>query len=85
MADIGSRDSNKIAWLKQGVGKAPAAGSDSNGFTTGKWEYAVVPAINAPAGGSNKFQKVNLGFRLDNTPIIGYLASNIEFAYPVGE
>jgi len=92
MADIGSRDSNKIAWLKQGIGREPthsergvAAGSDINGYTTGKWEYAVVPAISAPAGGSNKFQKVNLGFRLDGSPIIGYLGANIEFAYPVGE
>ena len=92
MADIGSRESNKIAWLKQGIGKHPTgsvtgvpSGADQNGFTTGKWEYASIPAINAPAGGSGKFRKVNLGFRGKNTPIIGYLSTNIEFAYPVGE
>ena len=92
MADIGSRDGNKIARLKSGIGDNPVhkvkgvpEGADANGFTTGMWEYMTVPAITAPQGGSNKFQKVNLGFRTDGTPVIGYLSSNIEFAYPVGE
>ena len=92
MADIGSRDGNKIAYLNQGIGNNPLdsvngipSGADANGFTTGKWEYASIPAITAPQGGSSKFQKVNLGFRTDHTPIIGYLSTNIEFAYPIGE
>jgi len=99
MADIGSRDSNKVAWLKAGIGSTPTNtvsgipdGADANGYTTGGWEYMTIPAVNAPQGGSDKFQKVNLGFRDEGTtasprytPVIGYLGTNLEFGYPIWE
>jgi hypothetical protein len=85
--ETGGRDTIKLAYAKNQV-NTPAqvkAGVDANGYTTGNWEYATVPAIDPPQGGSSKFQKVNLGFRTDGRPVLGYLGTNIEFSYPVGE
>jgi hypothetical protein len=45
----------------------------------------TVPALDPPQGGSTKFQKVNLDFTTDGRPVLGYLGTNIEFSYPVGE
>jgi hypothetical protein len=60
-------------------------GVDENGYTTGNWEYATVPALDPPQGGSPKFQTVNLGFTTAGLPVLGYLGTNIEFSYPVNE
>jgi hypothetical protein len=85
--ETGGRDSIKLAWAKAPVTSAADVkeGVDVNGYTTGEWEYMTVPAIDPPQGGSTKFQKVNLGFTTDGRPVLGYLATNIEFSYPVGE
>jgi len=45
----------------------------------------TVPALTPPRGGEPKFQKVNLGFRTDGQPVLGYLGNNIEFVYRIGE
>jgi hypothetical protein len=86
-AENNTRDAIKIAMAKAPVTSASTAlpGVDSNGYTTGKWEYRTVPAQDLPQGGTSKFQKVNLDFRPNGDPILGYLADNIEFSYPVGE
>jgi hypothetical protein len=85
--ETGGRDAVKIAWAKKPVTGAASAlpGVDKNGYTNGNWEYRTVPAVDPPQGGSNKFQKVNLDFRPNGDPILGYLAQNIEFSYQVGE
>jgi hypothetical protein len=84
-SETGSRDSIKIAWLKVPVANADIRGVDDNGFTTGNWEFSTVPARDAPSGGTPRFQRVNLDFKTNGDPILGYLATNIEFSYPVGE
>ncbi|MCL2067463.1 MAG: hypothetical protein FWG99_08365 [Treponema sp.] len=87
MAVNGSNESIKVAWSKNEI-SSPAdvlGGVDANGYTTGNWEFRTVPSINPPQGGSDKFQKVNLDFMTDGKPILGYLANNIEFSYPIGE
>ena len=85
--ESGGRDSIKIAFAKNVVTSAANvhAGVDANGYTTGNWEYRTVPALDPPQGGHDGFQKVNLGFMTDGTPMVGYLGTNIEFSYPVGE
>ncbi|MCL2043092.1 MAG: hypothetical protein FWG89_03025 [Treponema sp.] len=87
--ETGGRESIKIAWAKVAINTTALAianpGVDINGFTTNRWEYRTVPAIDPPQGGSTKFQKVNLDFRPNGDPILGYLANNIEFSYPIGE
>jgi hypothetical protein len=85
--ETGGRDSIKLAWAGKAVASAEdiKPGVDSNGYTTGDWKYMTVPALTPPQGGSPKFQKVNLGFRTDNKPVLGYLGTNIEFSYPVDE
>jgi len=85
-AEGGGRDSLKIAFAKNDITSAANVfgGVDTNGFTTGSWEYRTVPALDPPQGGIPGFQKVNLDF-LGNDPVLGYLGSNLEFSYPVGE
>ena len=86
-SETGSRESLKLAYSKAAVTSAATAlaGVDSNGYTTGNWEYVTVPAHTPPNGGEAKFQRVNLGFRTDGMPVLGYLGSNIEFSYQIGE
>ncbi len=76
--ETGSRESIKLAYANS-VGASSKAGVDSNGYTTGSWEYMTVPAINPPQGGDSKFKNVNLGFDTEGTPVVGYLGTNIEF------
>jgi hypothetical protein len=85
--ETGGRDTIKLAWAKNAAASAADVkpGVDGNGYTTGDWEYMTVPALTPPQGGSPKFQKVNLGFRTDGRPVLGYLGTNIEFSYPVDE
>jgi hypothetical protein len=85
--EAGSRDSIKLAWAKNTVVSAGDVhpGVDENGYTTGKWEYMTVPALTPPQGGSTKFKQVNLGFRSDDRPVLGYLGTKIEFSYWVNE
>ena len=86
-AENGGRESIKIAFAKNAVTSVANvhAGVDQNGYTTGSWEYRTVPALDPPQGGIPAFQKVNLDFLSDGRPILGYLGTNIEFSYPVGE
>jgi hypothetical protein len=84
----GGRESIKIAWAKKDVTSETQEnirGVDASGYTTGNWEYRTVPARDAPQGGSTRFQRVNLDFRHNGDPILGYLGANIEFSYPIGE
>ncbi|MCL2805120.1 MAG: hypothetical protein FWD26_04195 [Treponema sp.] len=90
-AEGGGRDSLKLAFAKNAiaVGASVTGGVDANGFTTGAWEYRTIPALDPPQGGIPAFQKVNLDFLTHEgggyTPVLGYLGSNLEFSYPVGE
>jgi hypothetical protein len=87
LTDVGSRDPLKLAWPKAAITSVAGVkpGVTADGYTTGDWEYMTVPALTPPQGGSPKFQKVNLGFRNDNRPVLGYLGNTIEFSYPVDE
>ena len=79
----------KMAWAKDFYSQLVEdvrSGVDENGFTTGYWEYCTVPPFDQPRGGSERFQKVNLGFRPNGDPVLGYLtASGLEYSYPVRE
>ena len=76
--ETGSRESIKMAYPKAAIGSIQE-GIDSNGYTTGNWEYMTVPAITPPQGGDSKFQKVCLDFDTSGTPVLGFCASNLEF------
>jgi len=85
--ETGTREAVKIAWAKNMVTDAASvkSGVDSEGYTTGNWEYRTVPTVDPTPGSDPRFQKVNLQFRLNGDPVLGYLGSNIEFSYPAGE
>ena len=91
--ETGGRDSIKLAYftgaitdIASATEKDPAIqGVDSNGYTTGVWEYMTVPAITPPQGGDPKFQNVCLDFDEDGDPVVGYLATNIEFGKQLPE
>ena len=76
--ETGTRESIKMAYPKAAIGSI-TAGVDSNGYTTGAWEYMTVPAITPPQGGDSKFQKVCLGFDTKGIPVLGFCATNLEF------
>jgi hypothetical protein len=85
--ETGGRDPIKLAYAKS-TASSLLQGVDYQGYTLGNWEYATAPAIDPPQGGNPKFQKVNLGFTSAGNgarPVLGYLGTNIEFSYPVGE
>ena len=89
--ETGSRDSIKLAYFADSTKEISNAdvntiqGVDSNGYTTGNWEYMTVPAINPPQGGDSKFRAVCLDFDSTGTPVVGYLATNLEFGKQLGE
>jgi hypothetical protein len=74
--EAGGRDAIKLAYAKSSTVNA---GVDSNGYTTGNWEYMTVPAITPPQGGTKEFQNVCLDFDSAGLPVVGYLGANIEF------
>lgn len=76
--ETGGREAIKLAIAQNTVGQTEA-GVDSNGYTTGKWEYMTVPSITPPQGGDPKFQNVCLDFDSSGNPVVGYLGSNLEF------
>ncbi len=77
--ETGGRDTIKLAYPTATAIDAIAEGIDpDDNYTTGAWEYMTVPALTPPQGGSAKFRQVCLDFS-GNTPIVGYLGSNIEF------
>ncbi|MBR0101105.1 MAG: hypothetical protein IJP90_15535, partial [Treponema sp.] len=76
--ETGTRESIKMAYPKAAIGSIKE-GVDSNGYTTGDWEYMTVPAITPPQGGDSKFQKVCLGFDKQGVPVLGFCATNLEF------
>lgn len=82
--ETGSRESIKLAYPKAAIGSI-GAGVDSDGYTTGNWEYMTVPAITPPQGGDTKFQKVCLGFDTKGIPVLGYSAANLEFGKQLSE
>ena len=82
--ETGTRESIKMAYPKAAIGSI-TAGVDSNGYTTGAWEYMTVPAITPPQGGDSKFQKVCLGFDTKGIPVLGFCATNLEFGKQLSE
>ena len=79
--EAGGRESIKLAYANSEITsiETVVAGVDTEGYTTGKWEYMTVPAITAPQGGKTEFQNVCLDFDSTGKPIIGYLGENLEF------
>ena len=79
--EAGGRESIKLAYANSEITsiETVVAGVDTEGYTTGKWEYMTVPAITAPQGGKSEFQNVCLDFDSSGNPVVGYLGSNIEF------
>jgi hypothetical protein len=60
---------------------------DDDGEYTGDWEIVTVPAISTPKGGSEKFQKTQLGqydavgaFDNPNLPVVGWVGDKPEYA-----
>jgi hypothetical protein len=60
---------------------------DDEGTYTGYWEITAVPAISTPKGGSEKFQKTQLGlydavgaFDNANLPVVGWVGDKPEYA-----
>lgn len=82
--ETGTRESIKMAYPKDAVGSIQE-GVDTDGYTTGNWEYMTVPAITPPQGGDNKFQKVCLGFDTKGVPVLGFCATNLEFGKQLSE
>ena len=82
--ETGTRESIKMAYPKAAIGSIKE-GVDSNGYTTGDWEYMTVPAITPPQGGDSKFQKVCLGFDKQGVPVLGFCATNLEFGKQCSE
>lgn len=68
-----------------GTSKNAAGTGSATGYTTGAWEYMTIPAINPPQGGDPKFQNVCLDFDSAGIPVVGYLATNLEFGKWIGE
>ena len=89
--ETGSRDTIKLAYFADTTKKISSAaadtiqGVDSNGYTTGIWEYMTVPAITPPQGGDSKFRAVCLDFDSSGNPVVGYLGTNLEFGKALGE
>lgn len=79
--EAGGRESIKLAYANKAITSVNTVvdGVDSDGYTTGDWEYMTVPAITAPQGGKSEFQNVCLDFDSTGKPIIGYLGENLEF------
>jgi len=78
--ETGGRDSIKLAFCNSVISSSNVpSGVDSDGFVTGEWEFMTIPAITPPQGGSLAFKHVNLGFNTSNTPVLGYLGTNLEF------
>lgn len=89
--ESGSRDPIKLAYFADSTTTVATAseeniqGCDSNGYTTGKWEYMTIPAITPPQGSDSKFKQVNLGFDRSGNPVVGYLGTTIEFGKQLSE
>ncbi|MCK4515849.1 MAG: hypothetical protein KAU31_11355, partial [Spirochaetaceae bacterium] len=87
-SENGTKDSVKLAWYKGNPSEAIAPGVNGLGNVTGDWEAMTIPVIDTPNGGIVQFQRVNLDFEdLDNagaginlSPVVGYLADDIEYA-----
>ena len=79
--EAGGKESIKLAYANSAITSVATvvAGVDSDGYTTGNWEYMTVPAITAPQGGKSEFQNVCLDFDSSGKPVVGYLGSNLEF------
>ncbi|MCR5217691.1 hypothetical protein [Treponema sp.] len=88
--EAGSREPVKLAYFtsKDAEGEALAIktaeeeklqGVDSDGYTTGVWEYMTVPALTPPQGSDSKFRQVNLDFDSSGHPVLGYLGTTLEF------
>lgn len=83
--EAGSRDPIKLAYFADtnstvaDAAEEDIQGCDSNGYTTGKWEYMTIPAITPPQGSDSKFKQVNLDFDKSNNPVVGYLGTTLEF------
>lgn len=83
-SETGGHDAIKLAIPNAQAGSV-TAGIDSSNYTSTGWEYMTVPSVDAAQGGNNKFQRVCLDFDSDGDPVVGYLATNIEFGKQLPE
>ena len=83
-SETGGHDAIKLAIPNAQAGSV-TAGIDSSNYTSTGWEYMTVPSVDAAQGGNNKFQRVCLDFDQDGDPVVGYLATNIEFGKQLPE
>ena len=79
-SEYGGKDVIKLAYPNSGITSANVpSGVDTDGYTTGDWEYMNIPSLTSPQAGDLKFKHVNLDFDSSGRPVIGYLGTNIEF------
>jgi hypothetical protein len=83
-SENGTVDSIKLAYF---LGTLPTvtSGVDGSGNVTGNWEFLTVPVTDVPRGGLPQFNKVSLGFDTSDTPVLGFLADDIEYTSPLPE
>lgn len=83
-SETGGHDAIKLAIPNAQAGSV-TAGIDSSNYTSTGWEYMTVPSVDPAQGDNNKFQRVCLDFDQDGDPVVGYLATNIEFGKQLPE
>ena len=83
-SETGGHDAIKLAIPNAQTGSI-TEGIDSSKYTSTGWEYMTVPSVDAAQGGNNKFQRVCLDFDQDGDPVVGYLATNLEFGKQLPE
>ena len=77
-SETGGHDTIKLAIPKNTAGNI-TAGIDSKKYTSDGWEYMTIPSVDPAQGGNTKFQQVCLDFDSAGNPVVGYLATNLEF------
>ncbi len=83
--ETGGHDAIKLAISNNVVGSVTAGVDSSTGYTATGWEYMTIPSIDPAQGGSQKFQQVCLDFDSSGNPVVGYLATNLEFGKQLSE
>ena len=92
--ETGGHDAIKLAIANNVSGSVTEGVDSETGYTAALkdadnnpigWEYMTVPSIDPAQGGSQKFQQVCLDFDSNGIPVVGYLATNLEFGKWIGE
>lgn len=83
--ETGGHDAIKLAISNNVAGSVTAGVNSSTGYTATGWEYVTIPSIDPAQGGSQKFQQVCLDFDSSGKPVVGYLATNLEFGKQLSE